>query len=161
MFAATHYLELGHACCTPLVAGLPHHRALCGNHRHHQHLGVQMNAAQKVIAVLGLLTIALTTCYAPYEFVGFDEIARMVNGDSYAQRSKYEVRGVIHAPMWAAPSNDDAERAYFWQDSTRHKFPEVQSVRLDSGRLALWWAGIVIVAAVAIIIAARTGGAEG
>jgi hypothetical protein len=112
-----------------------------------------MTSTQKAIAVLGILAIALTTRYAPYDVVGFDEVSRVIDREGPADRWKYRVQAIVHAPLWAAPTKKDAELMVYKQDTARLS-PTVESVELAAGRMMLWWVGIAALTGAAIVLAA-------
>lgn len=108
-----------------------------------------MNGAQKALAVLGLLAIVSTTFYAPYEFRAHDQLERLRGGDGLS------VTGVTHAPFWKPPAQQYSSAfAPTWLSKEITGLPQLESVRLASERLFVWWGIVVAVTVVAVMLAA-------
>lgn len=100
-----------------------------------------MTAAQKLIAVLGVVTIGVTSFFAPYRVQGHNELERIAHDgrvDSYGY--------TVYASLWDSPRS-----GAYASDGSMNRMDDVQ---LDAGKMGLWWAGIIIVTALGIVLAA-------
>ena len=98
----------------------------------------RVTGAQKIIALAALVAIAATLLFAPHHYTAHNEISTIFARNETAA-------GTFYAPAWssAVPSE-----TFAWNPNYR-----ADSVQLDTGMLGMWWVGIVIVAAVAIVVA--------
>lgn len=112
-----------------------------------------MTLTQKWIAGLALVAIGLTTTCAPYRYEGdnlLQQIAHRRNGDP----DDGSRAGVVYAPLWSPPPTryEPSEWPGSWMEKV--DMTAVQNLELDTGRLALWWLGLALAAAAALILAA-------
>jgi hypothetical protein len=92
---------------------------------------------------------------APYEYVAHNNLARAYN------EPVEPWRGTVHAPVWSPPSADEVNGTLRQRrettpgslDTSAYLFTKTDDVRLDTGQLALWWAGIAAVTGVGALFA--------
>ncbi len=105
-----------------------------------------MTTRQKWIVALGLVALALASVVPPFRYVG---TAMEVDGG----RPRFvTVTGTIHRGAWMP-----APKSIWVRPDTGGPSVDlimVDSMRLDAGRLGLWWAGIALVTIAAVAIAA-------
>ena len=102
-----------------------------------------MTRGQRTILILMLVALGGTLLLAPWNYrvrntVGELETGRVI----VAQRSAYR-------PAWNPPPVGFGGYVKYPSDSNL----TVEEVRLDMGKLALWWAGIVIVGGILTLLA--------
>lgn len=100
-----------------------------------------MKPLQKIILLVALAALALTAAAAPYEWEGYEYLGVM----------NVPRTGVLHAPLWSPPETSPVSPIKPSQNVY------VTATRLDGGKLALWWGGIALLAAVAFVITAPPG----
>jgi hypothetical protein len=100
-----------------------------------------MNGTQKGILAIGALILLATAAFAPYRWKGYNEERQIFTNVTE------DLSGTVYAPMWSVPSPS------YGPGDSRAK---VTSVRLDSGKVGLWWAGIALLTAVAVLLAGKT-----
>jgi hypothetical protein len=97
-----------------------------------------MNSTQKTVLMIGILALIATSFFAPYRWSGYNELRQAVTG------VREDLSGSANAPLWSPPTHPQRE------DSRAR----VTDVRLDAGKLAIWWGAIALLTAAGIGLAA-------
>jgi hypothetical protein len=100
------------------------------------------------LALLGLFAGLLRLVWAPYEYQAHSELAALTG------RRDTPVRGVVIASAWLAPTPAAVQDEIRRRAADPNAPTDVTDVRLDVGRIALWWAGIAAVTIVAALLLA-------
>lgn len=109
-----------------------------------------MNSNQKLVMILGLVAIAATTFVAPYRYTG-----RWAIGSILAGRSGYAdnpVRGTLYLSVWTSRTDVDVRTAIQKHEGATKDYIEHETLDLNPGLLALWWAAIAMVTTVAVFL---------
>ena len=103
-----------------------------------------MTTAQKIIATMGIALIFGRFLSAPYRFEGHDPLYLARTGEERV------VLGRVHAPLWAAPDDEQLVA----KARVRMRDPELQlervSIEVDWFRLIAWVAAIGAITVLAI-----------
>lgn len=97
-----------------------------------------MNDAQKAVAVLALLIIVALGWSAPHEVRGTSALG--------------SCSLTLYEPIWTDLSNQRAQKIIDDAGLRYMECPKVETVRLDAGRLGLWWVAIGATSALGIAL---------
>ena len=98
----------------------------------------------KVVVMIALGLIVITTFVAPYRFAGHTSIV-----------DPQPVSGTLHRAVWNAPKRLDIEFMRV-RSGGENEIVFVNESELDSGQLALWWFGIALLAGGALFLTRPT-----
>ena len=103
-----------------------------------------MNDFQRGVIVLAVLAILATLLYVPYRIEGNTGIG---------ETSRY-ASATIHKGVWEPPAARSIEMVSMGGAGREVFF--VSSAQMDAGQLGLWWFGILIVTAAAVLLKQKT-----
>lgn len=107
-----------------------------------------MTAAQKWIAVFGLAAVALTACFAPYDYTAHSFLQTLSTSTDHTPWT-----GTVHRPLWSPPYQGVSDPSWLIETAP-NALLQLDEVHLNAGKLGLWWGGIAAVTIVAIVLAA-------